>query len=406
MYRHSSRHTGGLTLTARPSARLRLVASGLVLLAMLACMPKARAIDTCVMSGDNQPTTVAHVVGAYEKDSQNHDFLTDWIHISHTDAWTCTRRNMPPTSTQEVILKAYMPGLSPAPYVFNFGGEVYHVYRSAQTATNSRIGFIMTRRYRIQAASGYDWESPWLPARTDTTEGTHPPVYSHMLTLPNNDTYTISFEYKIRLLKRPLNNLPVNEFPRVGEAIEFQAVEWWFYRANGGSLPMRWTRVRTWFNRTDTTCTTPPSDQIVRLAGVETAVFKGPGSVAGTVGFNLDLFNCTGVSSIEYKLAPVRIQGPPSYHPMALEITPWPLTPEQGTLPLSPASTATGVRVQVLDETGTPVRFDRTSMLKALTYTPGDTSASIPLRARYLQTGPTVTPGTVYATMSVLYMYK
>jgi len=410
MCRYLSRRTGGLALEAG-AARMRRAATGLGLMLAVLCLPTAHAIDHCVLSGDNAPVSVAHVVGSYEVTSKNNDFLTDWIHVSHPEAWTCTRKHMPVTPVaEEVILKAYMPALLPHPHDFNFEGEHYHIFNSqllgspASLATN--IGFIMTRRYRIKAASGYDWESPWLPARLDTTGGSHPPAYSHSLALPNNDTYTVSFEYKIRLLKRSWGKHASHPFPQTGKTIEFQAVEWWMYRANGGTLPIRKTRIRTWFNREDKTCTTPSSEKTVYLRRVETSAFTGVGSGAGKVGFNLDLLNCSSkVKEIKYKLAPVRLTGAQAYHPTALETTPWPLTPVQGTLPLGAGTTATGVHVQVLDGDGNPVRFDRTTLMRA-SYSKGDGAASIPLQARYLQTGSTVTAGKVYATMSVLYMYN
>jgi len=95
MRRHSSRRTGGMGLMA----------------AML-CTQQAYASDTCTFS-DNA-TTVVHAVGTFASDSPQHDFLTDWIYLSHPDAWNCTRTTAATTKAQkEVILKAYMSPAAP-----------------------------------------------------------------------------------------------------------------------------------------------------------------------------------------------------------------------------------------------------------------------------------------------------
>jgi len=383
---------------------MRRAAIGLGLMVAMLCTQQAYAFDTCTFS-DNA-TTVVHTVGTFASDSPQHDFLTDWIYLSHPDAWTCTRTTATTTKAQqEVILKAYMSPAAPVDNNFMVDGDNYGVYRSA-TVANSRIGFIVNRRYRIYAPGVYDWESPWLPVRGDTDNSAHPPGYAHYLDLPVGTSYTVSFETRIRLVKRPATGSKTNNFPRTGEAIEFRAARWWYWRASGGGLPERYTHIRVWFNRDDKTCTTPPSEKTVRLRDVETSAFSGEGSWAGETGFTLELSNCSStVKKIKYKLAPVGLTGAPNYHQVALETTPWPLTPVQGTLPLGAGTTATGVHVQVLDGNGNPVKFDRTTMLVA-PYTKGSGTASIPLQARYLQTGSTVTPGRVYATMSVLYMYK
>jgi len=385
---------------------MRRAAIGLGLMAAALFTHTAHALDVCALSGDHQAQTVVHAVGTFASDSPQHDFLTDWIYLSHPDAWTCLHKTANPKTTTEVILKARMSPASPVDSDFIVDGENYGVYKS-DTATDSRIGFIVNRRYRIKAIDyDYDWESPWLPVRDNTDNGAHPDGYKHFLALPDGTSYTVSFESKIRLVKRPANGHKTNNFPRTGEVIEFRAVKWWYWRASGGGLPERYTRIRVWFNRDDKTCTTP-SSKTVYLRDVRTSEFSGEGSWAKETGFTLELTNCSSeVKKIKYKLAPVGLTGAPNYHQVALETIPWSLlTPEPGALPLGAGTTATGVHVQVLDGNGNPVKFDRTTMLVA-PYTKGSGTASIPLQARYLQTGSTVTPGRVYATMSVLYMYN
>jgi len=407
MRRHSSPHnTGGPARAVGAVWQRAAVGMGLLAM-MLVCVRNAHAThDTCTIN--DHATTVAHVVGTFKETSPEHDPLTDWIDISHPNVWTCTRTGHKTKTKIKVILRPYMSPATSVDDSFNFEGENYSVY-SPYTTADTRIGYIMTRRYRIQADSGYDWTSPWLPLRVNNAGASHPPSHIHDLVLPDKDTYRVSIESRIRLLKRThkKHHHPGKPFPRVGEAIEFQAVKWSYWRA-GSSHPESFVRVRAWFNREDKTCTTPLAEKTVFLPKVQTTDFKGKvgEASAGNTGFNLTLNNCSdGVTGIEYKLTPVRITGSPEFHPMVRENPPWPLTPERGTLPLLPHSTAKGVRVQVLDGNGIPVKFDRKTRLVA-PYTQGDNGTSIPLQARYLKTEPTITPGSVYATMSVLYMYK
>jgi len=76
------------------------------MMAAAQCTQQAHAIDTC--SFNDNATTVAHVVGTFESNSSQHDFLTDWIYLSHPDAWSCLHKTSNPKTTTEVILKAYM----------------------------------------------------------------------------------------------------------------------------------------------------------------------------------------------------------------------------------------------------------------------------------------------------------
>jgi len=63
------------------------------------------------------------------------------------------------------------------------------------------------------------------------------------------------------------------------------------------------------------------------------------------------------------------------------------------------------VGIQVL-RNGTPVQFDATTMYTVSSFIPGNKTASEPLAVRYIQTAPSVTPGTVEAVMTVLVAYR
>jgi len=371
-------------------------------MAALLCTHKAHAIDTCRLSGDTNPTMVVHAVGTFEENMGNNEFLTDWINISQPNAWTCKRTGT--SDNQKVILKPHMPPISPlAPHSLSVGGESYGIFTSGPFTIDhpneSRFGFIMTRRLCIDAKSGENWCTKWFPARADNIGGHH--VTDHDLTLPDGDTYTVSFEYKIRLLKKPYTK----DFPRAGEPIEFQAVHWQFYRPNGGLEPSRRTRIRVWFNQSDKTCNTPASAQTVRLPNAPITAFNTRNTV-NPVGFTLELTGCSQkIKGIQYKLAPAPMLAN-SHNPTVLETTPW-AGYTNGILPnIATTNPAKGVAIQVLDGNGNAVTFDRTTRQEITGYIPGSPRASIPLQAQYIKTGNAVTLGEVKASMTVLFMYQ
>jgi len=378
----------------------------------------AYAYDNCILA-DSNDTYVAHVVGTFRPAAQQYDFLTDWINLDHPEAWSCTRYTNEPDRKIEVQVKPWMPvsGIVQADYTLPEDGRIYSIYYDfATTNHHNKVVYIMRRRYTIKSASGYEWTGEWHATRHNNHNDVH--QYDHFMALPHLDTYEISIESQVRLLKWLPSHAPNTNFPRTGEAIEFQVTNWryWVTQHWGGwhaglGLPMpqdyvhrpqRYSRVRVWFNREDKTCTTPSSEKLVLLPPVPRSAFDAS-NTAGTTPFTLELINCSaGITSIEYKLVPVRL-AENSHNPTALETINWAATYSNGTL--SNTGTATGVGVQVLDANGQHVDFDRTSRVVAFDSNPGP-AASIPLQAQYIKTDANVTAGSVIAVMSVLYMYK
>jgi len=381
--------------------------------------------DNCDLAGAD--TVVAHVTGTFNPDAKIYDLLTDWIEIPHQPGWTCTRySNLPlpglPMPTLSVALRTHV-----AHHVVSrvVDGVTYSVYKSyPETPHTQYVGHIMRRRMVIRSGGNIVHQTPWLPL---VAGNANIAVTPYNMPLANNAVYTVSVESEVRLVKLTATS-PASNFPRTGEPIEFQVAEFryqtqaakpghasdhespkpWKPPTNApkpqvvASRPKRYSRVRVWFNRLDKTCSTQSSAKTVYLPTVAKSAFTGMGSTAGTVGFNLELFDCKpGIASIEYKLVPSYLE--PS---VGKDGSTWATDNSNGTLALSKSSTATGVRVQVLDGNGDPVTFDRESRLVANGYSTGMSSLQIPLQARYIQTGDTITAGRVHATMVVLYMYK
>jgi len=373
-------------------------------LMLLAALPTAQATthatiyDVCQLNGIS--TVTAHVVGTFTTETKKNDFITDEIDIPHNDGWLCTRHsNRSGLSTLQVGLDT-----SPLPNPWlaaNFvNAPAYTLYK---TKGHEDPGYIMQRRLVITLANGQHIESEWLPLHKHKLG-----IQQKMpLTLANKDTYRVSIETKLALVKWG------NKTPKINAPLYFKAATFNYWtgtaKVHGHSQlldtpgthhttpahPQRATWVRVWFNRLDKTCQTPAS-QIVRLPHVSKSQFTYVGYTDGTVPFELELTACTrDLAGIEYKLVP-------SY----LQTSDWTKTHANGTLPLSSKSSASGVSVQVLDGDKKPVVFDETSRTTLASYKKGDTSANIPLYAQYIQTGQHVKSGSVYASMTVLYLYK
>jgi len=62
--------------------------------------------------------------------------------------------------------------------------------------------------------------------------------------------------------------------------------------------------------------------------------------------------------------------------------------------------------VQILDNRAQPVIFENSTLHPVEDDAMQTANAKIPLQAQYIQTGETITPGTLHAAMTVVYMYR
>jgi len=345
-----------------------------------------------------------HVVATIPADAKSKDFLTDWFDIPHLQGWVCTRyTNLPHPKSQnpptlDIGLQTWPNDGLFGPFQTSPDGA-YRIYATDSNHAK-RMGYIMRRRMVIAAADGTSWESPWqavrIPNHKDHTSQTH------TLTLPHNTSYTVTIESQVRLLKWN------NTFPQAGDEAEFQVAQFKYWTQlklgygpkpwesdssippsqNVHARPSRSSRVKVTFNGDDRTCHT--ENQLVHLQPVPVSVFQTSGITAGKVQFDLELTGCTpNTTGIKYMFIPTQT-GPVS---------------SDGTL--QNTGSASGVKVQILDENGTdPVPFNHIMTIPYSHYTPGANTAKIPLQVQYLQSEQTVTAGDVQATMTVLYMYQ
>jgi len=136
-------------------------------------------------------------------------------------------------------------------------------------------------------------------------------------------------------------------------------------------------------------CTTP--DVTVDLGSHQQSVFTGIGSVTKSpVGFNIAVNACpTGLTKIQYEFIPVNA---------VLDAT-------NGVLALSSGSTATGIGVQLKDSSGSPLQYNVPYTLSDYNTSTGG-SYTIPLKAAYYQTAPSVTPGSANAVLTFTMTYQ
>lgn len=134
--------------------------------------------------------------------------------------------------------------------------------------------------------------------------------------------------------------------------------------------------------RIDGTCSVP--SQTVELPPTIERKLNRIGSTDGVRDFQIKVNNCPkGYNRVGYTLEPMG----------GVVDTP-------GVLPLATDSTAKGVKIRLTDRNGVAAQFGTSIKVDDYSKATGG-SYMIPMQASYIQTGPTVTPGTVKGAMSL-----
>lgn len=179
------------------------------------------------------------------------------------------------------------------------------------------------------------------------------PVYEKSSSMGGETIFTVSF--------RDSNGNPVGGT----HSLKFQS----FDAKTGGSI-----------------CSISTSNVAVPLGTWQASAFGGVGSGTTPASFNIQLANCPG--TVKYQIDP------------ATSVVPG--TPQLNTVAtLNAASTATGVGVQLLDGSGTPLALGTPFALGG-----SMANRTIPLKARYYQTGGTVGAGSANAAMTFTITYQ
>lgn len=167
-------------------------------------------------------------------------------------------------------------------------------------------------------------------------------------------------------------------------------IQFWFFTKtmSGSDRIINYIRLNTRLTRIEGSCSVP--SQTVELQPTRARSLTGIGATAAERSFQISINDCPkGYNKVLYRLKPVGDT----------------IETSAGVLPLSPESTAKGVRIKVTDGAGAPVVFDTSTRIDDYNKDTGG-SFSIPMRVSYVQTEANVTPGTVNGAMSVLMEYQ
>ncbi|MGN8060089.1 fimbrial protein [Ralstonia sp. 22111] len=178
--------------------------------------------------------------------------------------------------------------------------------------------------------------------------------------------------------------------PWFGNATATGAMAFWFFTKTmtGTEENRNYIKLKTSLTVIEGTCSVP--SQTVELPSTRARSLTGIGTTAGERSFQIQINSCPkGYNKVLYRLKPVGD---------TVEQSP-------GVLPLSPDSTAKGVKIKVTDTAGAPAVFDTSIQVDDYNKATGG-SFSIPMRVSYVQTEANVTPGTVNGAMSVLMEYQ
>ncbi|HET8747750.1 MAG TPA: fimbrial protein [Ramlibacter sp.] len=146
-------------------------------------------------------------------------------------------------------------------------------------------------------------------------------------------------------------------------------------------------RLKSFNTQTPGTAPCTTSDVTVNLGSRNASEFGGPGSTTAATDFTIELRNCpSGAGRIAYQIDPATAVVPGTGNTVVA---------------LDAASTAAGVGVQLLDATGAPL-----AMASKRTVANSGGNYSIPLKARYYKTGPTVGGGAANSAMTFTISYN
>lgn len=275
--------------------------------------------------------------------------LTGWIVSPLTTNWfNCTTSEGWGSGTG---IRAYN---SIAGQSVSMDGINYTVFKTGMNGIGMIIGSSQYRNgcgWNAYAAVSTEWRGSACNAQGDVTNGG---------------------EVRVMLVKTA--NIAAGIFPPTTFAI----VGLFTNALNGPILQhptLGFTFITSAANVYSQTCRTP--DVSVFLESHKSAIFTGPGSSSQVVSFDISLNACpAGMAGIDYQLeaaTPVLDLG-------------------NAVVSLDASSSAAGIGVQILEGNGNPaVLGSRRSFSGYNAGTGGN--FKIPLRARYRQTGSTVTPG-------------
>ena len=286
--------------------------------------------------------------------------LTGWVSSASTTWFNCTQSEGSGTGT------GFQATNGMASQMVTVDGALYRVFKTGMAG----IGVILSSRH-FDSGCGWtpfsavtvDWNATACNAAGAVTNGGELRAMLVKSAAIESGVLSATMVARVALFTNVLNG-PLVQHPSLG-----------------------FTFLTTAVNVVSQACLTP--DVSVFLGPHKTAIFTGLGSSSPAVSFDISLNGCpAGLSAIEYRIDAV---------------TPI-LDPDYAVVGLDAGSSATGVGVQLLDANDNPAILGVTRPFAGYnTATGGD--FKIPLRARYRQTGSTVTPGSANTAVTFTVNY-
>jgi major type 1 subunit fimbrin (pilin) len=343
----------------RSGARRGLGVPGLLVgLGLFGLASGAQATTTC--TGTAQTVTVPLPASvAVPRDAAVGTLLSAWVAtVAANNWWTCS------SNVQESIGAAFrtlLTGASGVSIVDN--GVTYPVYDTNLPGVGIAMG---AKVY----ANGCGWQANWVPVTGSRQTGL---LCNSVELRPNGG------QLRAVLVKTgPIVSGVVSPGP-VAQAQSYANAAY--------DTSMIVTLSTTATQVTALSCQTP--DVLVTMPPSKTADFGGPGSTTPSKTFAIGLKNCpAGLGMIKYQVDAVTAI----------------VNSANGVVALDGTSSATGVGLQLLDGAGNVFPLGTPRTLSGYNAATGG-DYSIPLRARYYQTGPQVGAGSANTGMTFTMSY-
>ncbi|MEJ0230742.1 fimbrial protein (plasmid) [Klebsiella michiganensis] len=334
--------------------------------------------DTCSLSTSSVyqyfPATTVYL----GRDAAVGDVVGPWISASSIPGWTCTRTSQYTDVAVENKVQGYPPYTKIG--TISLDGDSYSWY--ALGGASPALGYII--RWRAVIDGEY---TEWTPLTSNAGVYQNPDS-TVSITKSTGESYTIGVETQLRFVKRT-SALVAGYSQRIVDAIYVRP-----------QLTYNSTTILTGANRLSQmtagtatfegggTCTTP--DVTVTLPDTPVSEFTGIGSTAAQTAFELAFNNCpAGLSSIDYSFATTTSM----------------LDSTQGVVALSSDSTASGVGIQLLSESGSAIQMETSYSLDE--YDTEDTgSYTVSLLAGLYQTSANVSAGSAVTAITFTASYK
>ena len=339
------------------SARFWL-ASLLAGITLMTVSSGAWALTTC--TGSAQAVTVSMPATiSVPRDATVGTPLSAWVTTpATTNWWTCS------ATVQEPIGVGFGALLTGSADTFKDGNVTFNVFDTGLPGVGIAIGY---KAY----TNGCGWQAGWQALLLAGRGG---------LLCNSVNLYGNGGQLQARLVKTgPITAGLINAAPIVRAQLYANG-------AYNATWPVTFSTTAT--RVTEQSCVTP--DVQVPLGQHKVSEFKGIGTFASSTAFKIALNSCpTGMASVSYQID-------------ALTTI---LSSSASVVALDSRSSAAGAGVQLLDGSGNVLPLGTPKVFSGYSSTTGG-NLTIPLQARYYQTGSTVTGGIANTAMTFTMTYQ